>query len=102
MDIIYTVRIFIYYRCFSLYTEIFESFNSPPVPAMIRNFAATKISTNSQRSTAAYHTSSVSSLNHTTTSVNSITQLPKGVLDLQIIYSNYTYITINEGMGRSS
>ena len=61
---------------------------------------ATQISTTSatvrqqcDRSTTVHHMSTVSSLTHTTINVNSISQLPQGVLCVKY-YSSYTYIVI--------
>ena len=75
-----------------LYAEILEALNSSPVPAMATEF---QISTSSATDTQQFNTSTtvpyksnVSSVKHTTASVNSITQLPPS----EYLYSGYTYI----------
>ena len=88
-----------------LCTEILETLSSSsPIPvAVITTFTTTQttrlstvsttVSQRFPRSTTVHHTSSVSSVRPTTTSVNSITQLPQlrqGVL------MDYTYIINNE------
>ena len=72
---------------FVLYVEILEAFSSSPVPAESTEFTATQISLVSDTvsqphgtSTAVHHTSSVSSVKHVTANVNSISQLPQGLL----------------------
>ena len=72
---------------FVLYVEILEAFSSPPVPAVSTEFTATQINLVSTTvnqphgtSTAVHHTSSASSVKHVTANVNSISQLPQGLL----------------------
>ena len=72
---------------FVLYVEILEAFSSSPVPAESTEFTAAQISLVSDTvsqphgtSTAVHHTSSVSSVKHVTANVNSISQLPQGLL----------------------
>ena len=96
--------LFFSYLC----TEILETLSSSspiPVAVMTTTFTttharlstvSTTVSQQFPRSTTVHHTSSVLSLRPTTTSVNSITQLPQlrqGVLMNKL---HYTYIINNE------
>ena len=94
--------LFFSYLC----TEILETLSSSspiPVAVMTTTFTTTQttrlstvsttVSQQFPRPTTLHHTSSVSSLRPTTTSVNSITQLRQGVLMDKL---HYTYIINNE------
>ena len=74
-----------------LFVEIFEAFSTLPVPAMTTEPTTTQISTtdNQQcgRYTTVYHTSNVSSVKYTTTSMITLTQLPQSeYLRIQRLY----------------
>ena len=68
-------------------TEILEAFSSSPVPATTTEFTTTQISTVSgtigqqfSGFTTVHHTSSVSSVKHTTSGIDNVPQLLQGVL----------------------
>ena len=83
--------------------EILETFScSSSIPVMTTftttQFTSTVSTTVSQRSTTVHHTSSVSSVRPTTTSVNSITQLPGPQLRQGVLMDKLhnTYIINNK------
>ena len=97
------MQLYFSYLC----TEILETLSSSspiPVAVMTTTFTqttrlstvSTTVSQRFPRSTTVHHTSSVSSLRPTTTSVNSITQLPQLRQGVLMDKLHYTYIINNE------
>ena len=89
--------------------EILETLSSSsPIPVAVMtttftttqttrlNTVSTTVSQRFPRSTTVHHTSSVSSVRPTTTSVNSITQLPQLRQGVLMDKLHYTYIINNE------
>ena len=78
------VTIYSIFYVLYLFAEILEAFSSLPVLTMTTEFTTTQMNTISttdsqqfSRYTTLHHTSSVSSVKHTTASVINITQLPQ-------------------------